>query len=206
MRHQSFPFLLIGTFTVLITGLFAGLCGCGEREQPAPRVARPSANAPLDFNAPDYKPVDIYTDLRKQVLALKPKELGVPENQPLAVLMEIGNPQAVVTLVVIVDGTTSLYFSNGGGLIGAGEKPPVRKVALDFLNKAEAVADRLQSTTETPFPKRGRVRFYLISADTIRTAEAAEQDLGNNRHELSPLFHAGHGVITAVRENTPEEK
>jgi len=33
-------------------------------------------------------------------------------------------------------------------------------------------------------------------------AEADEQDLGHGRHPLTHVFHAGHGVIAAVREAT----
>lgn len=29
---------------------------------------------------------------------------------------------------------------------------------------------------------------------------AGEEDLGYGRHRLSPVFHAGHAVITAIRE------
>lgn len=163
------PTLITGRMLGLCAGLFAGLCGCGEREQaPPPRAARPPTNVPLAFNGAEYPVAAVYTDLRNQVLALKPKALGLPEDQPMAFLMETGQKEAVVTLVVIIDGTTSLYFSNGGGLIGAGEKEPVRKVALDLLIKASKAADRLQPTTETPLPKRGSVRFYLVSADTDR--------------------------------------
>jgi hypothetical protein len=32
-------------------------------------------------------------------------------------------------------------------------------------------------------------------ADRIRMAEAAEQDLGNHRHELSPVFHLASGLL-----------
>jgi hypothetical protein len=40
------------------------------------------------------------------------------EGVPLGVLMETGYDSATVTLFALSDGTTSLYFSNGGGVIG----------------------------------------------------------------------------------------
>ena len=49
-------------------------------------------------------------------------------------------------------------------------------------------------------PAEGRVRFYLRTFSGTLTAEAAEQDLGEDRHTLSPLFYAGHQVITAMRQ------
>jgi hypothetical protein len=44
----------------------------------------------------------------------------------LALLMETGYPEAVATLVAVADGTSSLYFSNGGGFIGVGTPAGVR--------------------------------------------------------------------------------
>jgi hypothetical protein len=35
------------------------------------------------------------------------------------VLMELGLEQGVATMVAFADGTVSLYFSGGGGIIGA---------------------------------------------------------------------------------------
>ena len=43
------------------------------------------------------------------------------------------------------------------------------------------------------------MRFYVRTFQATLTAEANEQDLGQNRHKLSPLFHAGHAVITQMR-------
>jgi hypothetical protein len=51
-------------------------------------------------------------------------------------------------------------------------------------------------------PSVGRVRFFLRTFAGTLTAEADEEDLGEGRHPLSPLFHAGHEVITAVRESS----
>lgn len=154
----------------------------------------------------DYELADVYAKLRGQVLALRSADVGLPAGQPFGVLMETAQERAVVTLLVIADGTTSLYFSNGGGLIGAGQHESVREAASDFLADVADAADRLEPTTACPLPARGRVRFYLLSDDGIRTAEASEEDLGYQRHELSPLFHAGHAVIAEVYEHTPDDK
>ena len=42
----------------------------------------------------------------------------------------------------------------------------------------------------------------LTSASCALSAEANEDDLGEGRHKLSPVFHAAHAVISAVREST----
>jgi len=78
-----------------------------------------------------YKTADIYREMRDRVLALDPASIGLIQsgpNQVWGALMETGHPEAVSTLVVLGDGTVSLYFSNGGGIIGLGqhEGPRVR--------------------------------------------------------------------------------
>jgi hypothetical protein len=118
--------------------------------------------------------------------------------------METGYPEAVVTLLATADGTTSLYFSNGGGIIGAGQHASVRSTASTLLHLAAQHASCMAETDEFPLPTEGRVRFYLITSGRVLTAEAAELDLGYHRATLSPVFHQAHAVIAAIREHSPQ--
>ncbi len=115
------------------------------------------------------------------------------------VLMELGYPQAVATLAVFADGTSSLYISTGGGVIGSGEHKPVRAEAEKFLFAAQSFIEHFERAEDTPYPKAGRVRFYVRTFEATLTAEADEQDLGRKIHKLGPLFHAGHAVIAQMR-------
>jgi hypothetical protein len=154
-------------------------------------------------------PADVVQGLRQQVLTIQANQLGVAPTAERphvwGVLMETGYSEAVATLVVLADGTTSLYFSNGGGVIGAGTHDAVRVAGECFLSKAEEHVADLPTVSATPLPDVGRVRFYVRTFTGILGAEADQEDLGEGRHELSPLFHAGHAVITAVRESTPDQ-
>jgi hypothetical protein len=114
--------------------------------------------------------------------------------------METGYAEGVATLVVLADGTTSLYFSNGGGVIGAGTHGAVRAAGEMLLSSAEAHMADFAAVVETPLPEVRRVRFYLRTFTGTMGAEADEKDLGEGRHTLSPVFHAAHAVISAVRE------
>jgi hypothetical protein len=148
-------------------------------------------------------PVAVMHDMREQVLTMSPLELGVVSGpghlRIWSVLMETGYPEAVASLVTIADDTTSLHFSNGGGIIGAGQHAAVRSAANRFIALADSYADALAIAGEHPLPSVGRVRFYARAFDGLRTLEASVTELGENRHPLSPLFHAGHEVIAAVR-------
>ena len=188
-------------------GILACVLGCDRDNVSVPAPGRSSTGPALvDGTSHDYAPTDVYTDLRGQIFALKPGSVAAPEGQPYAAVMEFGAQKAAVTLAVVADGTTSLYFSNGGGVIGAGAHPPVRAASRAFLADVAAAADRMQVVTDPPFPTRAKVRFYLLGKDGIRTAEAPGQDLTDPKHPLSGLFRSGHAVITAIRQNTPEEK
>ena len=150
-------------------------------------------------------PADVYLGLRSKALTVQPEMIGVPaDGSLLAILMETVQSGAVVTLVGMADGTTSLYFSNGGGIIGSGQHEPVAVATKAWLARAAAeFASSMTATTEFPLPAPGQARFYLVYADRVLTAEAVENHLGYNRHPLSLLFHEGHKVINQVRLHSP---
>jgi hypothetical protein len=157
---------------------------------------------------PKPDPAQVARQLRTAALAMEPAELGLFPSGTLphvwGILMETGHPNAAVSLAVFAEGTTSLYFSTGGGVIGAGEHENVRSASRSFLESAEVNLTRLSPAASTPFPATGRVRFYVHTFGGLLTGEADEQELGLGRHPLSVLFHAGQAVITEVRFSVGE--
>jgi hypothetical protein len=153
---------------------------------------------------------DVYSGLRSQVLSVKASDIGVSPTPEMpvvwGVLMETAYPEATVTLVSLADRTTSLYFSNGGGVIGAGEHESVAQATTGLIAMAQHFHSQMLPTTTYPTPTAGRVRFYLLTFSGVLTAEADEQDLGHERHDLSPLFHKGHEVIGNVRLSTEQSQ
>jgi hypothetical protein len=144
---------------------------------------------------------EIYAQLRRQVLDLTPDQLGDEgaEAPLLAALMETGYPEAVATLVAVADGTTSLYFSNGGGMIGAGEHPLVAEANSRFLEAARSFLAHLSEVSDPTPPSTGLTQFVAVSPEGLRGAVASEDELGEGRHALSQLFYAGQDVITQMR-------
>src|SRR5262245_6300635 len=144
-------------------------------------------------------------DLRARALALKLQDLGLSASTyPHAiwgVLMETGLARGgAYSLVVLADGTTSLYFSTGGGIIGAGEHTSVRQASGAMLSEANRLRNETKVTEATPLPSSGQVVFYLLSNTGTLTASGAEAALGGGKEHLSPLFFAGHNVIAEVRK------
>jgi hypothetical protein len=178
------------TKAITTMGILAGLLGifgCGGKKDEQP-VA--------------YDVAEVYSGLRTQVLTIKPTDIGLTREGSGAVwglLMETGYPEVVATLVALADGTVSMYFSNGGGIIGVGQHDGPRKAAAELLVAAVGHKPECVAVDAYPLPKNGMVRFYLLTWDGVLAAEAVEEDLGDGRSRLSPLFHKAHELISAVR-------
>jgi hypothetical protein len=151
--------------------------------------------------ASDYKVAEPYAGLRNMVLTTKPQAIGLKPNaaEVWGVLMETGYPEAVATLIALADGTVSIYFSNGGGIIGLGPHPGPQKAGKAFLSLAQQYSKTGTATTKYPLPKPSYTRFYFLTGSGATTVEAKEDDLGHGRHQLSLLFHKGHELISEIR-------
>lgn len=151
------------------------------------------------------EPEAVTQDLRMMALTLTPDAIGISQktypHEVWGVLMETGmEGGAVYTVVALADGTTSLYFSTGGGVIGAGEHASVRQASSEFIVLANSAIAAANPTASYPLPKVGQTTFYFLTLRGVKTYSAKEVDLGEMRDGLSNLFHAGHGVIAAVRQ------
>ena len=153
-------------------------------------------------SAADYQVAEAYSGLRNMVFSTKPDSIGVKVKEPSevwGVVMETGYPEAVASLVALADGTVSLYFSNGGGIIGLGPHAGPSRAAQSLLASSRQFAKQVLPTKSHPLPKPSYTRFYLITGKGALTAEVKEDDLGNNRHPLSPLFYKGQELISEIR-------
>jgi hypothetical protein len=139
-----------------------------------------------------------YKHLRAQALQLNAAEVGSAD-PTFGVLMETGYPEAVLSLLALANGTASLYFSNGGGIIGSGQREGPAVAARSLVAFAAHNLGYLAETADYPLPQPGRTRFYVLTANGVVSADAPECEFGENRHVLSPLFYAAQGLITEIR-------
>jgi hypothetical protein len=158
---------------------------------------------PREPEADAGPPAEVYRGLRDQILSLDPAEVGLAATDAgdrlWGCLMETGYPNGTATLVCLRDGTTSLYTSSGFGIIGGGGHAAVVHANASLLAVLAAELDRLQRTEDRSLPAVGRTVIRALTHDGPRAYEAAEDDLGNGRDPLSPVFHAAHRVITQLR-------
>ena len=149
-------------------------------------------------------PQDVSRALREKALTLSPRDLGISirPHEPFAIVMDMAYPEAVASLLSSSSGDASIYFSNGGGIIGGIGHEDVKKAAQAFVLEAAKYSVNMSATREFPYPAVGKVRFYVRTPEAVVVAEAPEAELGGGKHPLSPLFFAGQNVITRLREST----
>lgn len=160
-------------------------------------------NGALDSGDQPYQIVPIYAQLRDRALHTPAADLGLahPHDSavPFAVLMEMGMPKAVVSLVAFSTGDASLYFSTGGGVIGGIGHERVVAAGRRLVAQSQELVPSMTKAKDTPLPKPGRLRFYVRTQQGLFVAEAAEQDLIAKKNDLWPLFYAGNDLITELR-------
>jgi hypothetical protein len=134
--------------------------------------------------------------LRVMALHLTPGEAGIAAQPglPFGVIMETTYERGAATLVALADGTASLYFSTGGGVIGGNTPASKRCVAV-----AAGLVAQLAPVSDDAFPPPGGTRFHLLTPEGRVGGGADEQTLAGGGHPLSPLFYAAQEVITQLR-------
>ena len=149
------------------------------------------------------KPEDGTPALRKMLLGAKPSDFGLAPTSELprvwAAMMEWHVNNGVVSLVAVAEGSTSLYFSTGGGIIGGGEHESVRAEnhkLLAFIEKSLEMF--VQVDTALPVLK-GAVTFAVLTYDGLRGARDKEERMTQRQSPLWPVYYLGQGVITALR-------
>lgn len=113
-------------------------------------------------------------ELRAKLFDRDPAGLGLEPSEALprvwGLLMESGHKEGPVSLIVLANGTVSLYFPTGGGFIGMGTHKPVWAAAFSFLQTGEAVFDSIDQPGDRGFPAEGQLRFHLLSFSGPRMA------------------------------------
>ena len=112
----------------------------------------------------------------------------------------------LATLVSFEDGTTSIYFSSGGGVIGAGELPAVKPLAARFRAAFNGLDSHFRVVNAWPPPPPRNCVFYYVDRDATRaTSPLAESELQVESHPLYALAAEAQNLITAIRTSKPED-
>jgi len=152
-------------------------------------------------NEASLEPAAITAMLRNNVFKLKVEDIGLTHDKsPLVwgAMMELGYPDLVISLVVLADGSCSVYLTDGTGFVGCGLYSEVRQTASNMLGIAQRMLPHCQRNDPFPLPADSRARFYLLTGADIFTAEASRDDLDEGALDLAELYYAGHNVIEMI--------
>ena len=160
-----------------------------------------------ESEAQSKDPAEVSAEFRAKLLRGTAAQFSIePVADVWGVLMEIGYPDAAATVVGLGDGTASLYFSSGGGIIGGGPHPSINAAARRLVEISGRHRSELSPAKEFPLPQPGDVTFYVLTTQGVLRGGATEAALGSGKHPLSEMFFAGHDVITGIRKVTEERR
>lgn len=115
---------------------------------------------------------ETYIGLRNQAFSILPSDLNLilepKQHQVYAAIVDMPIAGKMATLVCMFDGTTSLYFSHGGGILGSGQKHElIRKTAGDFLFSCGQVIPFMQPTKDFSLPLGKETVVYLKCGEGV---------------------------------------
>jgi hypothetical protein len=145
--------------------------------------------------------IERVAELREIVLSgAMLRQEGVPEAAEVFVMeWQVGSSQ-LATLVSFDDGTTSIYFSSGAGVIGAGEIDTVKPVAKRFRKAFDAVNSYFSPVNTWAPPDPDKYVFYRVSKHSIRaTPQYSTEQMRETSDVLRALEGEGQRLITAIR-------
>jgi len=177
------------------TGAAGGRPGAGAASATAGVRPRPGAA--------DESP-ESYSSRRRRALEVTPAQLGLTsalaEDEPYALVMELGISNSVVTLVCFANGDASLLNQSGGGMIGGISHEPVRDAVKEFMARGREAVSQMSKAPRAALPADGRVRFHAVTPLGLYSVEVDREELGEAGSEFSALFYAGQAVVTQMRE------
>ncbi len=145
-----------------------------------------------------------YEGVRERLFGMDPADLGLRLEQggnPVwALLMETAYEEAVVSLLATAEGTVSLYFSNGGGIIGLGQHAGPARIAGELIDAAPEYLTECEPTEDKSLPRVGMTRIYMLTFDKTFAVEQPDETLADGKHAMSPFYENAQELIAAVRD------
>jgi hypothetical protein len=138
-------------------------------------------------------------ELRKNMLSgdIQVNEtIGI--NQVIAVIIDIGSKMGGYCLVAVSDGSCSLYFENGGGIIGAGQHKNVQYVSRILLTEANDLMDNPVLQFKTDIPKDKNFIIHILTKNGKYEFVGKTNDISEQSNS-GRLFYLCSNVITQLR-------
>lgn len=139
-----------------------------------------------------------YLGLRRKVLGLKRQDFVayMREHAVHAVLIDTNMDGIIYSVALVVDGTISLYYQTGGGVLGMGQKfPDLAMATRAFVYSADQVISKLPVAKDTNLPEVGERTFYIIAEDKVYKAVSHKSQMADEPYEIQILNYLSEKVM-----------
>ena len=168
-------------------------------------TAMPQTNLPAQKN-----PAEMMREMRLKQLTMPPSEFSQTPTAEFprvcAVLMDWPIAQGTVTVVARTTGDASIYTDGTFGVLGGIGHESVRRAATNCVSVAQRHFESATATKDYPYPKTGRVRFYLVGYDGVRVIDGDLEAVRTGNDSCSDLYEAAQSVVTELRMITQHQK
>jgi hypothetical protein len=141
-------------------------------------------------------------ELRQMFLETTASKLGLSTSAQFpnvfAVALDWPLGEQIATVISVSDGSASLYTTSTFGIIGGASHESVRAAARQFVSASEQYLADSSPTSTYPYPKSGKIRFYLLTYQGVRTIDADAKATCAGTGKFSQLFGAAQDVVTQL--------
>jgi hypothetical protein len=139
--------------------------------------------------------------LRDRIFDIDPAEVGLRADgsrHVWGVVVDQATDAGVMSLVCLIDGTTSLAMGSGGGVVGGGAYELVAQASEALVYAAENDLDQFVPSEERGHPSTGSTRIWALTYSGTRMAQADSDSLDERTHRLWRLNMGANGVLRAL--------
>jgi len=158
------------------------------------------------FNKKKLNKDNPYLGLRQLALDTKPEDIGVTldnNEQIYAAVVDLPLTNGIATLVCFFDGTVSLYYQNGGGMLGIGQKyEEVKKAGMSFLFSAGQTLQFIKPSQNFNLPVNNLISVYLKAKENTYKAEINISNIQSQEKHIQFLNFLIQNVLNYIRENS----
>ena len=151
----------------------------------------------------EKNPANMGKELRLMALTTSAEKLGFkPEkdySKVYGVITDWNLDDQTASILAMKDGTASLYTTSTFGIIGGQGHDNVQKAAQECVKIAGQYYEKSTPVSNYPYPKHGKVNFFLLTHDGVRLCVGEEEGINNGRDQTTSLFEAAQNVLTALR-------
>lgn len=151
----------------------------------------------------------LYTNLRKRALGITADQIESPssisESKVFGVMIDWELEEGLASLVAYLSGDASIYFSQGGGIIGGGNFENVRNEVFSLLEVAQGLIEKATKIEEIPFPEKGACRIMLFTKQGFYCLEEKSEELNSTNSKWGSFLSQAKKVHQALVESQKDQ-